>query len=564
MEGVIVMKSAELWNKLKKSNKIVKNNNIFYIFPKEIIKIKNFGIIKFLKKENEKVIIECNETKNLKTTIDHIFTNVKNIDIVAENLNYGDSIFGGEKGDKVFTVSAKKKFVNENFSYDVTTETEHFMVNNLYSHNCRSWLTALWVEKTYPINTPFHWQIIDFGNEKYEGACGHNFDYSRGFGEFSALPYRNDIVINFRGNSGWVKEFNHENKTVTILQPRVYGRWNNGVVTIDIPMYAGEARLKVNKRHEVDSSEYVENYKEEYISQFYKDFDEGLELCHQALKIRNDSCSKIQAKNSPLLWMHGAYLRESDPEKTLGQMMQEHKYWNTISLGYVGLYETCMALLNKSNTTDEGQELSVNIMKLMNDKTAEWKEKDAENNGTFNPTVYGTPEEQLTHKFALALKKHLGVMNGVTDHDYVTNSYHVNPAEQISWKDKLNIEGKYLSYTKGGAVSYIETDNLKKNPEVIESVIQFMNDSIAYSEVNTTLGNCFECGYQGDFYLKSNDKHDKYYFECPKCHNINQKKMDITMRLCGYIGKVNCGETTHGRMSDFADRQKVRHIKIAS
>lgn len=186
-----------------------------------------------------------------------------------------------------------------------------------------------------------------------------------------------------------------------------------------------------------------------------------------------------------------------------------------------------------------------------------------ESNKTFNPSIYGTPEEQLTHKFSLALKKHLGLMEGVTDHDYVTNSYHVNPGEQISWKEKLDLEGKYLYYTKGGAVSYIETDDLRKNPKVIESVIRYMNDHIAYAEVNTTLGTCFKCGFQGDFALKSNEKHDSYYFECPKCHNVDQKMMNIVMRLCGYIGTVNAGETSHGRMSDFAARQKARHIKIA-
>lgn len=204
-----------------------------------------------------------------------------------------------------------------------------------------------------------------------------------------------------------------------------------------------------------------------------------------------------------------------------------------------------------------------NEVEYVENKDGNYKVFVVEKDSTFNPSIYGTPEEQLTHKFAMSLKKHLGFMKGVTDHDYVTNSYHVNPGEKISWKDKLDIEGKYLSYCKGGAVSYIETDNLQKNPEVVEEVIRYMNDHIAYAEINTTLGICFKCGYQGDFYLKSNEKHDKYYYECPYCHNVDQKQMNITMRLCGYIGTVNAGETTHGRMSDFADRQKARHIRIA-
>lgn len=245
------------------------------------------------------------------------------------------------------------------------------------SMGCRSWLTDLWIEKTYPIDTKFHWQYVDESNERFEGAAGPNFNYSKGFGEYSALPFSKDIVLNFRGNSGWVKEFSHENKTVTIIQPKVYGRWNNGVITISIPMYAGEARLKVNKSHGNDTTDFIEEYKSEYLVQFKKDFDEGLELCHKALTLRNDYCKKIQAKNSPLLWMHGGFLRETDPEKTLEQMMKEHPLYNTISLGFVGLYETSEALLNKSNTTKEGQELCISIMKHMNDKVAEWRQQAA-------------------------------------------------------------------------------------------------------------------------------------------------------------------------------------------
>lgn len=460
------------------------------------------------------------------------------------------------------------KCITVRMSPDINSEKKSREIKEgqvIPSMGCRSWLTPLWIEKTYPIDTKFHWQRVDNTNTQYESTFGKNFNYDKGFGEYSQLPYEKDIVLNFRGNSGWVKSFDTENKTITIIEPRVYGRWNNGVVTINIPLYAGEARESVNRLHGKESTEFYKEYQNEYIQVFYNRFDRGLELCHKALLARDNACKKIKAKNSPLLWMYGAYLRESNPEKTLGEMMQEHPLYNTISLGFVGLYETSEALLNKSNTTKEGQDLSINILKHMNDKVKEWKEKAiAEENTTFNPSIYGTPEEQLTHKFALALKKHLGAMKGVTDHDYVTNSYHVNPGEKITWKDKLDIEGKYLYYCKGGAVSYIETDNLKKNPEVVEEVIRYMNDHIAYAEVNTTLGTCFNCGYQGDFYLKSNEKHDKYYFECPYCHNVDQKKMDIVMRLCGYIGKVNAGETTHGRMSDFADRQKVRHIKVAN
>lgn len=452
---------------------------------------------------------------------------------------------------------------------DINSEKMSRKIKNgqwIPSMGCRSWLTALWIEKTYPASTKFHWQDITDTNAQYDGAPGKNFNYSKGFGVYDELPKtatKDTVAINFRGNTGWVKQFNSDG-TVTIIEPKVFGRWNNGVVTVNIPMYAGEARLKVNKSHGNDTADFVKEYEIEYLDQFKLDFHEGLELCHNALLFRDNECKKIKAKNSPLLWMHGGFLRESDPEKTLGQMMAEHPLYNTISLGYVGLYETCMALINKSNSTKEGQQLSLDILKHINEEIDEWKKQAvADGNPTFNPSLYGTPEEQTTTRFALALKKHLGNMAGVTDHDYVTNSYHINPGEQISWRDKIRIEGQYLALTKGGAITYIETDNLKKNPEVIEEVIRYIHDNNSYAEVNTTLGSCFKCSYQGDFYLKTNDKHDQYYFECPSCHNVDQKQMDITMRLCGYIGRVNAGETTHGRMADFEARQHARHIKIA-
>lgn len=471
-------------------------------------------------------------------------------------------------GDPYYYLTKKAaKCITMRMAPDINSEKMCRKIKNgqwIPSMGCRSLLSALWIEKTYPKDTKFHWQEVGTSNIQYDGAPGKNFDYLKGFGNYSSIP--NDIakgvVINFRGNSGWVKSFGKDadgKDTITVIEPRVFGRWNNGVVTINIPMYAGEAREKVNKLHNASSVDFVEDYEDEYIKQFYEDFDKGLELCHKALLFRNECCKKIKAKNAPLLWMHGGYLREADPEKTLGEMMREHPGYNSISLGFVGLYETCEALIGKSNTTDDGKQLAMSIMKHMNEKVDSWRDESV----NFYPSIYGTPEEQTTSRFALALKKHLGEMENVTTHDFVTNSYHVCPSEQITWQKKLSLEGEYLSLCKGGAVSYIETDDLKKNPEVIEEVIRYMNDHISYAEVNTTLGTCYKCGYQGDFYLKSNDKHDTYYFECPKCGNTDGKSQKIVMRLCGYVGEVQAGETTHGRMADFEARQKARHIKIA-
>lgn len=369
---IIYLEDIKIWDNVKKA--FVKclsiNKNISNIWQEVILVNKN----------NSKDIIKITVTN------DHIFTLVNGKDVKAKDLSQKDEIYGGYNGQDIYKVKNNFQILKKDFSYDVTTETEHFMVNNLYSHNCRSWLTPLWIEKTYPADTKFHWQKITNSNVKYEGAPDKNFDYSRDpFGVYDVLPHSIDgkqsvgnVVINFRGNSGWIKNFRDDengNEVVTIIEPKVFGRWNNGVVTINIPQYAGEARLKVNKFHNNDTSDFIEDYKNEYLEQFKKDFDEGLELCHKALVLRNDYCKKIQAKNSPLLWMHGGFLREADPEKTLGQMMEEHPLYNTISLGFVGLYETSEALLNKSNTTKEGQELCIGVMKYMNEKVAEWRQK---------------------------------------------------------------------------------------------------------------------------------------------------------------------------------------------
>lgn len=370
---IIYLENIKIWDNVKRT--FVKclsiNKNISDIWQEVIL----------INKNNPKDFIK------IKVTDDHIFTLVNGKDVKAKDLSLRDEIYGGYNGEDIYKVKNIFQILKKDFSYDVTTTSEHFMVNNLYSHNCRSWLTPLWIEKTYPIGTKFHWQYINEGNIQYEGAYGKNFDYNRKYkplGDYSELPIKalngdyKGVAINFRGNTGWIKDIETDekgNELVRIIEPKVYGRWNNGVITLNIPMYAGEARLKVNKSHGNDSPDFFEDYKTEYLTQFKKGFDEGLELCHKALILRNDYCKKIKAKNSPLLWMYGGFLRETDPEKTLGQMMEEHPLYNTISLGFVGLYETSEALLNKSNTTKEGQDLCIDIMKHMNEKVTEWRQQ---------------------------------------------------------------------------------------------------------------------------------------------------------------------------------------------
>ena len=254
-------------------------------------------------------------------------------------------------------------------------------------------------------------------------------------------------------------------------------------------------------------------------------------------------------------------LARLNPQDNLDSMLEDDVDYTTISLGYVGLYETCMCLIGKSNTTNEGIKLSKEIMKYMNDKCAEWKKEDK-----IPYSIYSTPEESTTDKFAKALKKLADgkVIKGVTDHDYVTNSYHVNPHEKIDAFAKLKLEGEYLALSKGGAVSYIECGtSLITNKKVILQLMKYMYDNILYAEFNfRNEGSCDECGYEGE--LNIIDDNGKLIFQCPHCLNKNQKTLHYTLRLCGYIGEVangiskNSPNSNQGRIADF--KARVIHI----
>ena len=259
--------------------------------------------------------------------------------------------------------------------------------------------------------------------------------------------------------------------------------------------------------------------------------------------------------------MYGA-LSRLQPKDDLSSMLDDVNY-TTISYGYVGLYETCMALIGKSNTTEEGQKLSIKILNFINDLLAKWKEEDG-----IPYSIYGTPEEQTTEKFAKALKKRfveMGEVKGVTDHDYVTNSYHVNPAEKINAFDKLRIEGKFLQLSKGGAVSYVEcSSELDRNIPAITTLFEYMYNNILYSELNFTNEDyCDNCGYQGELIL-DNTLNGKFLFRCPKCGCHDATKLHATRRLCGYLGEVANGigpdspNANQGRLADIFAR--VKHI----
>ena len=445
---------------------------------------------------------------------------------------------------------------------DIVSERETRRVKKgqiIPSMGCRSLLGPTWELKTYPVNTKFYYvsafdKIIDYpkcdiSKEYFEGLtlenmsntdfenCAYPYGHFVEAKSFENLPNGKYPIglyrINFRGNTGWLIEKNDEE--VKICEPIVYGRWNNGVITINIPHVALEAKKE------------VEDNGGDPVDKFFEIFTERMELVHEGLKVRYDYCKNIVAKNSPILWQHGALAR-MDENKTLGEYMDEHPTLCTISVGYVGLYETCEALIGESNTTENGRTLSKRILEYMNTLCNTWKATDK-----INYAIYGTPEESLTYKFAMANRKDFGLIDKVTDKDYVVNSYHVDPREEIDAFKKIKIEGEYLALSSGGAVSYVEILDHTYNVEAIISIIQWMHKNIVYAEFNKKIAVCHVCGHEGGIELIKTENGD-FKFICPNCGNSDDNKMDVTARLCGYLGKVNAGNTNKGRLDDIYNR----------
>ena len=287
-------------------------------------------------------------------------------------------------------------------------------------------------------------------------------------------------------------------------KPKYYGRFNQGVVTINLVDVA------------LSSDKNMEN--------FWNIFEERLELCHRALQIRHKRLSKATSDVAPILWQYGALARLKKGESIHDLL---HNGYSTISLGYAGLYE-CVKYMTGHSHTDggKGKEFGLAVMQKMNDKCKEWKE--AEN---IDYSVYGTPIESTTYKFAKCLKERFGVIKGITDRDYITNSYHVPVFEEIDAFSKLKLESEFQKLSPGGAISYIETPNLTNNLDAVLEVIKFIYDNIMYAELNTKSDYCHECGYNGEILID-----DNLEWYCPNCGNRNHDKLSVARRTCGYIG----------------------------
>ena len=285
---------------------------------------------------------------------------------------------------------------------------------------------------------------------------------------------------------------------------KYYGRFNQGVVTISLP----DVALSSGKDMDL----------------FWKIFDERLDLCHKALKLRHERLSHATSDVAPILWQHGALARLEKGE-SIHELL--HHGYSTLSLGYAGLYECVKYMTGKSHTDNgKGKEFALSVMQHMNDKCKEWKLDE-----DIDYSVYGTPIESATYKFAKCLKDRFGIIKGITDRDYITNSYHVPVFEEIDAFTKLKLESEFQQLSPGGAISYIETPNLENNLESVLEVIKFIYNNIMYAELNTKSDYCQECGYTGEILI---DENLEWY--CPNCGNRDHDKLNVARRTCGYIG----------------------------
>ncbi|EPD77706.1 anaerobic ribonucleoside-triphosphate reductase [Atopobium sp. oral taxon 199] len=308
-------------------------------------------------------------------------------------------------------------------------------------------------------------------------------------------------------------------------KPKYYGRFNQGVVTINLPDVALSSGRDIDK--------------------FWEIFDERLELCHRALRCRHERLKGTLSDAAPILWQYGALARLNKGEKIDSLL---YGGYSTISLGYAGLYECVKAMTGYSHTDKEATPFALQVMQHMNDKCAEWKAAE-----DIDYSIYGTPLESTTYKFAKALQRRFGVIPGITDKGYITNSYHVHVAEEIDAFQKLQFESEFQRLSPGGAISYVEVPNMQDNLEAVIRVMQFIYDHIMYAELNTKSDYCQVCGYDGEIQIVEDD--GKLVWECPRCGNRDQNKMNVARRTCGYIGTQFWNQ---GRTQEIKDR--VLHL----
>ena len=370
-------------------------------------------------------------------------------------------------------VAAIEPYCEEKYSYDVTTESEHFMVNGILSHNCRSFLT------------------VDRFTETY-GNIANALNYEPG-------------------------------------KHKYFGRFNMGVSTINLPHAALSSHGDLEK--------------------FWEIMGERTEINHRYLRKRIERLKGTPSDVAPILWQHGVYARLK-PGETIDKLFY-HGY-ATISLGYAGLYECVKYMTGKSHMDGgEGEAFGLKVLQFLNDKCRQWREAE-----DIDYSVYGTPIENTTYKFAKANQRDFGIIPGITDKNYVTNSYHQHVTEKTDGFTKLKRESKFQELSPGGAISYIEVPDMEDNIPAMMAHIQYMYETIMYAEFNNKHDYCHVCGYDGTIEIKQGSDH-KFYWQCPNCGNTDMSKMNVFRRICGYPGENQCNQ---GRMNEFADR--VLHVDV--
>ena len=311
-------------------------------------------------------------------------------------------------------------------------------------------------------------------------------------------------------------------------KPKYYGRFNQGVVTLNLVDIACSSGGDMDK--------------------FWKIFDERLELCYRALMCRHNRLKGTLSDAAPILWQYGALARLEKGEK-IDKLL--YGGYSTISLGYAGLYECTRYMTGKSHTDDEGggKAFALSVMQHLNDACDKWKKQE-----NIDFSIYGTPLESTTYKFAKCLQKRFGIIKGVTDKNYITNSYHVHVSEPIDAFTKLKFESEFQRLSPGGAISYVEVPNMQQNIPAVLQVMQYIYDNIMYAELNTKSDYCQCCGYDGEIKIVENAD-GKLIWQCPNCGNTDQDKMNVARRTCGYIGTQYWNQ---GRTQEIKDR--VLHL----
>ena len=310
---------------------------------------------------------------------------------------------------------------------------------------------------------------------------------------------------------------------------KYYGRFNQGVVTVNLVDIACSSGRDMDK--------------------FWEIFDERMDLCHRALRCRHERLLGTPSDVAPILWQYGALARLKKGE-TIDKLLFNN--YSTISLGYAGLYEMCVYMTGKSHTDPEAKPFALKVMQALNDYCAKWRKEE-----NISYSLYGTPMESTTYKFAKCLQKRFGIIKDVTDHNYITNSYHVNVRENIDAFTKLKFEAEFQKLSPGGAISYVEVPNMQNNIPAVLSIMQYIYDNIMYAELNTKSDYCEVCGYDGEIKIVADDN-GKLVWECPRCGNRDQSKMSVARRTCGYIGTQFWNQ---GRTQEIRDR--VLHVGIS-